>query len=79
MIYYIDEPGDIYTQDGSKLEIVTDFKYLGSHTESTEAGIKTRIGSAWKVCNKLKKNMEVFIKQGFQDTAVVDRAFKIQQ
>ncbi len=55
MTYNIVEPVDIYTQDGSILEVVEDFKYLGSLTESTEAYIKARKASAWKACNKLKK------------------------
>ena len=54
MMYNIDEPGDIYTPYGSKLNIVTDFKYLGLHTECTEADINARKGSVWKACNKLK-------------------------
>ncbi len=66
MIYNIDEPGHIYTQDGSKLEIVTDFKYLGSHTESTKADIKARKGSAWKACNKLKKIWKSSLSRAFK-------------
>ncbi len=52
MIYNIDKPVSIWfsIQDGSILEVVEDFKYLGSLTESIEAEIKARKASAWKAC-----------------------------
>ena len=47
-------PVTLHTLDGSELEIVQDFKYLGSLTQSTEADIMSRKAAAWKACNKLK-------------------------
>ncbi len=46
MTYNIEEPVAIYTQDGTILEVVEDFKYLGSLIESTEADNKARKASA---------------------------------
>ena len=55
MAFNQDEEVKIVTQDGSQLEVVQDFKYLGSWVESTEADIKIRKAEAWRACNKLKK------------------------
>ena len=43
------------TQDDSQLEIVDDFKYLGSWVKSSEQDVKVRKAMAWKACNKLSK------------------------
>ncbi len=51
----IEEPTEVYTKDGSKRDIVKDFRYLGSQTQSSEADIKSRKASAWKACYKLTK------------------------
>ena len=55
MVFNITDPVTIYTKDGSELEIVTDFKYLGSLTESTESDIRARKASTWRACNKLTR------------------------
>ena len=54
MVFNHQLPVTLHTLDGSKLEIVQDFKYLGSLTQSTEANIMSRKAAAWKACNKLK-------------------------
>ena len=45
----------IKTSTGTILEVVKDFKYLGSWTQSSLQNIKTRNALAWKACNKLTK------------------------
>ena len=49
------QPGcvEIQTVQGSLLEEVKDFKYLGSWVKSSEQDIKVRKALAWKACNKL--------------------------
>ena len=43
------------TRDGTVLEIVDEFTYLGSLVSSTYSDIKRRIALAWNACNKLHK------------------------
>ena len=43
------------TTDGTQLEVVDDFKYLGSWATSTERDIKIRGAQAWKVLHDMKK------------------------
>ena len=43
------------TKDGSALEIVQKFTYLGSQVSSSKADIKRRIALAWSAANKLTK------------------------
>ena len=66
MVYNQQEEVNLRTQDGSFLEVVKDFKYLGSWVQSTEQDIKTRKALAWKACNKLdniwKSNLSKNIK-----------------
>ena len=50
----------IQTKDGSYLEEVDDFKYLGSRMKSSENDIRIRKAMAWKACNKLD-NLEIKI------------------
>ncbi len=66
MVFNIEEPTEIYTKDGSKLDIVKDFRYLGSQTQSSEADIKSRKASAWKACNKLTKIWKSPLSQAFK-------------
>ena len=54
MVFNHQLPVTLHTLDGSELEIVQDFKYLHSLTQSTKADIKSRKAAAWKACNKLK-------------------------
>ena len=51
MIYNQPTQGEIHTVDGSCLEEVKDFKYLGYQSQD----IKVRKAMAWKACNKLTK------------------------
>ena len=44
----------IQTNDGPKLENVTDFKYPGALMESSEKGVKVRKAAAWRACGKLQ-------------------------
>jgi len=44
---------EITAIDGLQLEVLQDFKYLGSMMSSTEANIKARKGMAWTACNKM--------------------------
>ncbi|XP_072037137.1 uncharacterized protein [Amphiura filiformis] len=46
---------DVRTADGTSLEVVKDFKYLGAWIKSSEQDIKTRKALAWMACNKLTK------------------------
>ena len=43
------------TNDGTALEEVCDFKYLGAWMASAEKDIKMRKGAAWRACSKLTK------------------------
>ena len=43
------------TTDGTQLEVVYDFKYLGSWIDNTEADLRSRKAEAWRACNKLTK------------------------
>ena len=54
-VYNQPEPVKIVTLDGTILEVVNDFKYLGSMTRSTKADVKCRKAAAWGTCNKLNK------------------------
>jgi len=46
---------NVNTLDGTKLNVVDDFKYLGSWVASTEHDIRTRRAQAWKVLHDMKK------------------------
>ncbi|XP_072033027.1 uncharacterized protein [Amphiura filiformis] len=53
---YKETPSSIKTLDGSELEIVHDFKYLGTWTASTsEKDFNIRKALAWKACNSMDK------------------------
>ena len=55
MSYNLSEDIVIQTNEGSQLEQVTDFKYLGALMESTEKDVKVRKAAAWRACSKLNK------------------------
>ena len=55
MAYNQKQTFNIKTADGTSLEEVNDFKYLGAWMSSTEQDIKVRKAAAWKACNKLSK------------------------
>ena len=46
---------NVKTMDGTQLDVVDDFKYLGSWAASTEHDIKIRRAQAWKVLHDMKK------------------------
>ena len=46
----------LQTNDGTTLEEVKDFKYLGAWMESTTKDIKQRKAAAWRACSKLSKS-----------------------
>ena len=46
---------NVKTMDGTQLDIVDDFKYLGSWVASTEHDIKVRRAQAWKVLHDMKR------------------------
>ena len=45
----------IQINDGTKLEEVRDFEYLGVWMESSAKDIKQHKGAGWKACSKLTK------------------------
>ena len=51
----IKEEDVIETLNGTQLEVVKDFKYLGSWVASTERDMKIRRAQAWQALHKLKK------------------------
>lgn len=51
----MEHPPLIRTRTGDILEIVDDFKYLGSYTVSTEKDVNARKGQAWRALNQLNK------------------------
>ena len=55
MAYNQPLPPQIKTSDGSTLEVVNDFTYLGSLVSSSFADIKRRIALAWAAANKLSR------------------------
>ena len=55
MIFNQDQIDDIQTPDGSKHEVVTDFKYIGAWIGSSQHDIQVRKALAWKSCNALSK------------------------
>ncbi len=55
MAYNQEKDTKITARDGSKLEQVHDFQYLGARVDNTETDIKIRKALAWKACNKLTK------------------------
>ena len=55
MTYNQGKDTNITAGDGSKLEQVHEFQYLGAWIDNTKADIKIRKALAWKACNKLAK------------------------
>ena len=49
----VDSPPPLHTADGTEIEWVDDFKYLGSWVESTEKDISVRRALAWQALNKM--------------------------
>ena len=68
--YNIDTEGSaLKTNDGTELEKVEDFKYLGSWVDSTDKDINIRKAQAWHALNKMNcmwnSNMRKEIKVRF--------------
>ena len=73
--YNIDTEGSaLKTNDGTELENVEDFKYLGSWVDSTDKDIKIRKAQAWQALNKMNcmwnSNMRKEIKVRFFVAAI---------
>ena len=45
----------IATLDGTILEVMIGFKYLGSMTSSTKVDVKFRKAAAWRTCNTFNR------------------------
>ena len=56
MSYNLSQGVPLKTNDGTALEEVSDFKYLGAWMVSTEKDIKMRKGAAWRACSKLTRS-----------------------
>ena len=59
----------LHTADGTELEWVDDFKYLGSWVENSEKDVNIRKALAWKALNSMrniwKSNMRRELKMKF--------------
>ena len=53
----------ITSKDGNVLEVVHDFKYLGSMMNDTDNDIKVRKGMTWRACNKMEKIWKTNLKR----------------
>ena len=53
LAYNIENPTPLHTADGTELEWVDDFKYLGSWVESSEKDVSIRKALAWKALNSM--------------------------
>ena len=69
------QTGDISTLNGSSLELVDKFTYLGSSVSSTEIDINTRLAKAWTALDSLsviwKSDPTDKMKRSFFQAAVV--------
>ena len=69
------QTGDISTLDGTSLELVDKFTYLGSSVSSTEKDIDTRLTKAWTAIDRLsiiwKSDLTDKMKRSFFQAAVV--------
>ena len=55
LLVNIPTTSNVHTLDGTKLENISDFKYLGSSIPDSFHDFKCRKGQAWSACNKLEK------------------------
>ena len=58
---------EIITADGTNIECVDDYKYLGSWIGSTEKDISIRKAIAMESLEQIVTNMEIFFKKALQD------------
>ena len=61
------QSADIQTLDGSNLEVVSDFKYIGSWIGSSEHDIQVRKAIAWKACNALSKIWKLSVSRSIKE------------
>ena len=61
----------MHALDGSEIEKVDDFLYLGSYT-NTEHDVDTRIGKAWGALNSLSKLDRVSWRENFVTAQATD-------
>ena len=62
LAYSQNEEVEIMTTDGSQLEVVYDFNYLGSWIDNTEVDLRSRKAKANRACNKLTKAWEIKVR-----------------
>ena len=55
LTFNTDNPSPLKTLDGTEIDWVNDFKYLGSWVESTEKDIAVRKAQAWQALNKMSR------------------------
>ena len=69
------QAGDISTPNGSPLELVDKFTYLGSSVSSTETDINTQLAKAWAAIDRLlviwKSDLTDKMKHSFFQAVVV--------
>ena len=63
---YNSDHTSIKTNDGTALEEVKNFKYLGAWMESTDKDIKYRKAAAWRACCKLSKIWKSSLPKSFK-------------
>ena len=55
LVQNIDTPDNLHLLNGEEIEIVEDFKYLGSKIKDIESDVNARKGKAWVACHSLRK------------------------
>ena len=66
MSFNQDQQVKISTNNGTTLDEVKDFKYLGAWMASTEHDVKTRKAAAWRACNSLSKIWKSALPKNFK-------------
>ena len=66
MAYNHSDEVKVMARDGTQLEVVQDFKYLGSWIDSTEKDVKIRKAEAWRALNKLNKIWKSNLSRGIK-------------
>ena len=54
-VFNHEQPVDIKVKNGTSLETVSNFQYLGGHTESTNKDFSVRKALAWNACHRMRK------------------------
>ena len=55
LVQNIDTPDSLHSLTGEPIELVDDFKYLGSKIRDSETDLNARKGKAWGACHSLRK------------------------